>query len=178
MIKGLKYLLFLLLGTALCAQSEVTLPDSFHAEFKQTITSEQKKQIAYEGKISFSAPNYFKWSYTSPTKKEVCTDGKELLVVDHDLEQVSAYLIDKGLDLPEILKKAKLHRKSVYIANYKGKNYTIQVNSRGELSRVAYIDDLDNTVLIVFSKMKYGKKKIPESKLKCRYPDSYDQIRG
>jgi outer membrane lipoprotein carrier protein len=178
LIKGLKYLLFLLCGTALFAQSAVLLPNSFHAKFEQTITNEHKKKIVYQGEITFSAPNYFKWSYTSPTKKEVCTDGRELLVVDHDLEQVSAYLIGKGLDLPEILKKAELHRKSVYIAKYKGKNYTIQVNSRGELSRVAYIDDLDNTVLIVFSKMKYGKKKIQESKLKCNYPDSYDQIRG
>lgn len=178
MIKRFKILLFLLSGTILFAQNAITLPNSFQANFRQTITNEHKKQISYQGKISFSTPNYFKWSYTSPTKKEVCTDGRELLVVDHDLEQVSAYLINKGLNLPEIVKKAKLHRKSVYIAKYEGKNYTIQVNSRGELSRVAYIDDLDNTVLIVFSKMKYSKSRMKASKLKCGYPDTYDQIRG
>ena len=149
---------------------------SFQAHFKQTITNDQKKQIIYQGKIDFSSPNHFKWRYSTPTKKEVCTDGVKLQVVDHDLEQVSTYMIDKGLDLPAILKSAKLHRKSVYVAKYQGKSYTIQVNSRQELSRIAYKDDLDNTVLIVFSKMRYGKKKISGAQMRCGYPDAYDRI--
>jgi len=154
----------------------VTLPVSFKAHFKQTITNDQKKQIIYWGKIYFSTPNHFKWYYSAPTIKEVCTDGVKLRVVDHDLEQVSNYMIDKGLDLPAILKSAKPHRKSVYVAKYQGKSYTIQVNSRQELSRIAYKDDLDNTVLIVFSKMRYGTKKIPSTQMRCSYPDAYDRI--
>lgn len=180
MIKNLLFLLFFLCGTILFAQSAVsppvTLPVSFQAHFKQTITNDQKKQIIYQGKIDFSTPNHFKWRYTTPTKKEVCTDGVKLMVVDHDLEQVSTYRVDKGLDLPAILKSAKLHRKSVYVAKYQGKSYTIQVNSRQELSRIAYMDDLDNTVLIIFSRMRYGKKKLPGAQLRCNYPDSYDRI--
>jgi len=180
LIKKLRYLLFFLCGALLFGQSivnpPVTLPVSFQAHFKQTITNDQKKQIIYRGKIDFSSPNHFKWRYSIPTKKEVCTDGAKLQVVDHDLEQVSTYMIDKGLDLPAILKSAKLHRKSVYVAKYQGKSYTIQVNSRQELSRIAYKDDLDNTVLIVFSKMRYGKKKIPGTQMRCRYPDAYDRI--
>jgi hypothetical protein len=101
-----------------------------------------------------------------------------LIVVDHTLEQVSTYRMEKALDLAEILKKAKPHRKSVYIAQYKGKYYTIQVNTKGELSRIAYRDDLDNNVLIVFSKMRYSIKPIPLSTLRCRYPSHYDVIGG
>ena len=180
MIKKLRYLLFFLCGVLLSAQSTVnppvTLPVSFKAHFKQTTTNDQKKQIIYWGKIYFSTPNHFKWYYSAPTIKEVCTDGVKLRVVDHDLEQVSNYMIDKGLDLPAILKSAKPHRKSVYVAKYQGKSYTIQVNSRQELSRIAYKDDLDNTVLIVFSKMRYGTKKIPSTQMRCSYPDAYDRI--
>lgn len=178
MTKKLGYILSILYGTLLAAQSAITLPPSFHAEFSQTITNDQKKQIVYRGKIDFSSPDRFKWRYTAPTRKEVCTDSKELLVVDHDLEQVSSYIIDKGLDLPAILKSAKPHRKSVYIARYQERYYTIQVNSRQELSRIAYKDDLDNNVLIIFSRMKYGKRSIPAAQMKCNYPESYDRIGG
>jgi len=182
LIKNLRHILFFVCGATLFAQNvadlPITLPVSFKAHFKQTITNDQKKQIIYQGKIDFSTPSYFKWRYTTPTKKEVCTDGVKLRVVDHDLEQVSTYMIDKGLDLPAILRNAKLYRKSVYVANYKERSYTIQVNSRQELSRIAYKDDLDNIVLIVFSQIKYRKKKIPGAKMQCGYPDSYDQIGG
>ncbi len=173
---NLRLILFVLSTSLLFSQSVISLPQSFQAAFRQTVTNEQKKQIVYRGEIAFSSPDHFKWRYLSPSKKEVCSDGRELLVVDHDLEQVTGYRMDKGLDLPAILNNAKPHRKSVYIAKFKGKNYTIQVNSRKELSRIAYRDDLDNNVLIVFSKMRYGDKKIPDSKMKCDYPDSYDRI--
>jgi len=176
--KKLRYLLFAFASTILYAQGAIALPASFHAKFRQTITNDQKKEIVYRGKIDFSSPSSFKWNYTFPTKKEVCSDGKELLVVDHDLEQVTGYRMDKGLDLPAILKKAKPHRKSVYIAKYQDRYYTIQLNSRQELSRIAYRDDLDNNVLIIFSGMKYGKKKIPEEKMKCNYPEGYDRTGG
>ncbi len=177
-IKKRQFIGFVLCSSVLFAQSIISLPASFHADFRQTITSEQKKQIVYQGKIDFSSPDRFKWRYTVPTKKEVCVDSKKLLVVDHDLEQVSSYIIDKALNLSAILKGAKLHRKSVYIAKYRDKYYTIQVNSRQELSRIAYRDDLDNNVLIVFSRMKYGKKEIPADQMKCDYPERYDWVGG
>jgi outer membrane lipoprotein carrier protein len=175
-IKKPRFLLFLLSASILFAQTAIELPASFRAEFTQTVTSDQKKQIVYRGKINFSSPDHFKWRYVAPSKKEVCSDGKKLLVVDHDLEQVTSYKMEKGLDLSAILKNAKPHRKSVYIAKFGGRNYTIQVNGRQELSRIAYKDDLDNNVLIVFSKMHYGKRGIPESQMTCRYPDSYDRM--
>ena len=178
MIKKLRILLFIISGTIVFAQSAITLPESFSAEFVQTVTNEQKKKIVYRGKIDFSSPDRLKWHYRTPSKKEVCTDGKKIVVVDHDLEQVSSYVMDKGLDLAAILKNAKPHRKSVYIAKYSGRYYTIQINSRKELSRIAYKDDLDNTVLIIFSKMHYGRKPLPESRTQCSYPDSYDRIGG
>ena len=176
MIGKLRFVFFVLSASLLFAQDGISLPQSFHAAFRQIVTNDQKKQIVYQGKIDFSSPNHFKWRYTSPSKKEVCSDGKKLLVVDYDLEQVTGYRMEKGLDLSAILKNAKPHRKSVYIAKFGGRNYTIQVNSRQELSRIAYRDNLENNVLIVFSKMRYGKKKIPDSTMKCSYPDSYDRM--
>ena len=176
--KHLFIYLLIFFSTFLCAQNGISLPQSFRASFNQSVTSDQKKQIVYKGTIEYSAPNKFKWKYISPTKKEVCSDGKELVVVDHDLEQVSFYMMEKGLDMVSILKNAKPHRKSVYIAKYNDKYYTIQVNKKGELSRIAYRDDLDNNVLIIFSKMRYSNRKISDKKMECSYPKNYDLIGG
>jgi len=178
MTKRVRYMLWFLLGTVLSAQGIVELPKSFKSKFTQTITSDQNQKIVYNGEILFNTPDQFKWRYTSPTKKEVCTDGRHLLVVDHDLEQVSSYRLTKGLDLPAILRNAKPHRKSVHIAKYRGTYYTIQVNSRGELSRIAFKDDMDNNVLIVFSQMSYRNKPLPKSAMQCPQPKRYDRIGG
>ena len=168
--------LFILLITI--ASSEIHLPKSFSADFTQMITNSKKKVIHYSGKVLFSDVKHFKWSYLEPTKKEVCTDGDELLVVDHDLEQVSAYYINKGLDIAKVLMKAKLHSENIYLAEYEDKKYTIQLDDKQKLHSIAYYDELDNKVQILFKKMKYSNDSIPHTQMQCNYPIDYDVIRG
>ena len=170
-----------LLGVILLSSllfSDIKLPDNFSADFTQMITNTKKKVINYSGKVRFSESRLFKWSYLEPTKKEVCTDGMELLVVDHDLEQVSAYYIAKGLDIAKVLKKAKLHSKNIYVAEFDGKQYTIQLDNTQKLQSIAYFDELDNKVQIVFKRMRYGKGTLSDKEMKCHYPIEYDMIRG
>ncbi len=177
MIKKIFFLLFTLVVGAM-GKEAIVLPTSFKANFKQTITSDKGKKIHYSGSLLFSSPNSFKWSYNSPTKKEVCTNAVELLVVDHDLEQVSSYLIDTDFNLVKILQKAKQYKKLIYIAKHKNKNYTIRLDNKNQLQSVVYKDDLDNTVVIIFSKVAYQNSKIKASQLKCNFPAHYDEIRG
>jgi len=158
--------------------SSIALPENFQANFTQKITNTKKKTINYKGKLRFSSKTLLKWLYTKPTKKEVCTNGKELIVVDHDLEQVSNYLINKGFNFTKILKKAKLHSKNIYVAKYENKSYTIQVDGKQKLHSIAYFDDLDNKVQIVFKKVKYGKGKLSKKSMTCKAPKDYDHIRG
>ncbi len=174
----MKTLWILLLCFGALFASEITLPEHFTADFVQTVTNPKNRVITYKGNVAFSKENLLKWSYRSPTKKEVCTDGKEVLVVDHDLEQVSAYRIGKIFDLAEILNKAKPYKKNIYITEYEGKRYTIKTDDNGRLQSVAYYDDLDNKVQILFQKMHYGKGKLPAARMKCHYPAAYDFIRG
>jgi len=158
--------------------AEINLPENFQADFTQKITNTKQKVITYSGKVRFSNDRLFKWSYKEPTQKEVCTDGFELLVVDHDLEQVSAFMITKGIDINKILNKATLYSENIYVAEYENKKYTIQVDKRQRLHSIAYYDDLDNKVQIVFKKMKYGKGDLPVKSMKCNYPRDYDMIQG
>lgn len=171
-----KLLGVLLLSTLVFA--DIKLPDNFQANFKQMITNTKQKVIHYAGKVAFSDEKRFKWSYLEPTQKEVCTDGVELLVVDHDLEQVSAYYIGKSIDIAKVLKKATLHSKNIYVAESNGKKYTIQLDDAQKLQSIAYYDELENKVQIVFTNMKYGKGKLRDEKMQCNYPVDYDVIRG
>jgi len=170
--------LFLTLGmlTSL-AFSQIHLPENFRASFSQSITSTKKKVIHYSGKIRFSNKKQFKWSYVKPTKKEVCTDGLEIMVVDHDLEQVSVYYVSEDLDISKVLAKAKLHSKDIYVAKYQGVQYTIKLDNKKRLQSLAYFDTLDNKVQLAFKHMKYGKGKLSKKSLLCNYPSSYDMIR-
>ena len=156
----------------------LSLPEHFKANFTQKITNTKGKVISYKGKVYFSHTDMFKWSYTQPTKKEVCTDGHELIVVDHDLEQVSQYAIDKGFNFSKILEKAKLHKKNIYVAKYENKNYTIQVDAQERLHSIAYFDELDNKVQIIFKKVKYAKGNLSKKIMTCKIPKAYDMIRG
>ena len=174
----MRLLLIGLLAVSALFGASINLPENFQADFTQKITNAKKKSIDYSGKVRFSDKVLLKWEYLKPTKKEVCTDGLELLVVDHDLEQVSSYYINKGFDLTKILEKAKEHSKNIYVAKYENTNYTIQVDARQQLHSIAYFDDLDNKVQILFKKMKYGKGKLSRESMKCNYPENYDMIRG
>lgn len=168
--------LFVLCST--WAFSNIALPENFTADFRQLITNTKKKVITYKGTVRFSDKKLFKWSYLEPTQKEVCTDGHELLVVDHDLEQVSAFIISKGLDVAKVLNKAKHYSKNIYLADFDGRKYTIQLNAKKQLQSIAYFDDLDNKVQLVFTEIHYGKGKLKAQEMQCNYPESYDQIRG
>jgi len=156
----------------------VTLPTNFKADFTQMITNPKGKMIVYRGKVRYSTPSLMKWAYVKPTKKEVCTDGKALTVVDHDLEQVSTYFISKGFNLNEIIKKAKKHSQDIYVAHYEGKSYTLKTDGKKRLQSIAYYDDLDNKVQIIFKNIKYGKSPLGVQSMTCSAPRDYDKIRG
>ncbi len=169
-------LIIFMFSLALCAKG-LTLPEHFTAKFIQKITNPKKKVIVYRGNVYFSDKSLFKWEYISPTKKEVCTNTHELTVVDHDLEQVSYYKIDRGFNLSKILKKARKHKKNIYVASYENKHYTIQVDGKRRLHSIAYFDDLDNKVQLIFKKVKYAKGSLSKRIITCKIPSNYDTIR-
>lgn len=187
-------LLLTLSVLAMALQAEITLPNNFETEFKQSITNDQGKVIKYDGNVIFNkitesfsdnsgvensySRSLFKWDYTSPTKKEVCTDGVQLIVVDHDLEQVSNYMVNEGIDLESILKVAQKITNVDYKATYKETEYIITLDNSGQLSKIVYVDNLDNGVKIIFNNMNYNSTSFDVKKLECQAPKEYDIIEG
>jgi len=157
---------------------QIKVPTSFSAQFTQKITNAKKKVIKYSGTIRLNRSGALKWSYQEPTKKEVCSTGETFTIVDHDLEQVAFYKLEKSLDLAKILQKAKHHKGNLYVATYKEVLYTFSLDKQGRIDQIAYKDTLDNVVNIHFQKMHYSSKPNPASKMQCPYPPSYDIIQG
>ena len=186
-------LLLLLLIFIVSLSASITLPSNFTTNFQQTITNDHGKVINYKGKVYFKdlvetiaddsgieqsyTRSLFKWNYTAPSKKEVCTDGIQLTVVDHDLEQVADYLVDEGIDLKAILSVSKKISATDYQASYKDIEYLITLDSENQLSKIVYVDNLDNRVKILFSNMKYNGT-VDTNLLECTAPKEYDRIKG
>jgi len=171
----------LLLGVLILSSvvlAEIHLPKSFTTDFIQTITNTKGKVISYNGKVHFTDKKFFKWSYLEPTKKEVCTDANELLVVDHDLEQVSMFYIRQGLDIAKVLAQAKHYKERIYLAEFDGIKYTIELSKTSQLQSIAYFDNLENKVQILFKHMHYTNTRLKKEALQCNYPVDYDIIRG
>jgi outer membrane lipoprotein carrier protein len=157
-------------------EGNIVLPRSWSASFVQKVTNPRKKILRYSGDFYGGADARFKWNYLKPTKKEVCSDGKRITVVDHDLEQISYYRMEKGFNLEAILKKAKHYKDNLYTAEYRGHTYTFAVDDRGFVEQIAYRDDMDNVVHIRFEKIRVYKNPVAASKMQCSHPDGYDVI--
>ena len=169
-------MLVLLIGVVTAGKIEI--PVSFSAHFTQKITTPKKKVIKYSGTLLLNNAGALKWHYQKPTKKEVCSSGKNFMIVDHDLEQVSFYELRQALDLTSILKKARHHKDNLYVATYEKVLYTFSLDKRGRIDQIAYKDTLDNVVNIHFKQMRYSNKPNPPKVMRCSQPADYDIIGG
>jgi len=164
----MKKLLLIILLT-IYGNAQLNIND-FKANFIQTITTPQKKKIVYSGKISLKN-NVFKWEYKKPTKKDVCMNNKGILIVDHDLEQVTFKSIGRKFDMLSILRNAKPYKKNAYTTKIQDTQYTIQMY-KNKLKYIIFKDDVDNLIIINFKNL--SEKNVKQGK--CNYPKHYDFI--
>ena len=156
----------------------ITVPPSLSATFVQKITTPGKHQTRYSGTVRLNRSREFLWKYAKPTRREICGDGSRVKIIDHDLEQVTIYKVGSLLDPMQLLKRAKAYRKDIYLARYHGTRYTLKINAKGQLEQIAFQDNLDNIVNLHFYNIRYGKRPISTTQLRCPVPPSYDVIKG
>ena len=171
----MKFFLFVLVALTMLVAKGIVLPKHFTADFSQMVTNPKNKVLNYHGKIYFLAPSVLKWQYKNPTQKDVCVDGHNMILVDYDLEQVSYMMIEEEFDFVKILKHAKLHHGKVYVSTYKEQKYTIQLDEKKQLQSLAYFDNLDNKVQILFSHID-NKNTLSKADISCVVPKDFDII--
>jgi len=69
---------------------------SLNGQFTQEVIDQNGRLIQkVSGEVLFKKPNFFRWSYITPFKSEVVSDGKLLYLYDPDLKQVVISPLDK-----------------------------------------------------------------------------------
>jgi len=94
-----KWLLLLLLlivapvsASSSLQQMERFLTDmqSLQAHFEQSVLDPQQRQAARsQGVFSMQRPGRFRWDYSEPDKQQIIADGRQIWLLDPELEQVS-----------------------------------------------------------------------------------------
>jgi outer membrane lipoprotein carrier protein len=172
----MQYIITIFLLSFFSLHAGIVLPQNFTSHFMQKVTSPKGKVVLYKGSVYFDHSNRLKWVYTYPTEKEVCSSGNSFVVVDHDLEQVTSYKLFRTIDMIEIFQEAKPYKQSIFTTEIHDTLYTIQLNKQKQLHSLAYFDDMENKVQIVFENMQYNSKNFTSKVLECIEPPSYDKL--
>lgn len=146
---------------------------SFSSDFTQEVVSKDSK-LTYKGNFIITQDQAF-WSYQSPTQKEIYIDKKDIVIIEHDLEQVIFSKLENIPNLNEIFKNAKQTQKGQYKARYENIDYFLKLEN-DEIKSVSYKDDFDNEVAIYFFKQVKNTKIDPKIFIP-QIPSHYDKMR-
>lgn len=146
---------------------------NFSADFSQNVSSKQGK-IDYSGSFFLQNDKAF-WSYEKPSKKEIYINNNEIMVVEHDLEQVLISKLDNVPKLNEIFKKAKKLGANKFKARYENIDYIIELEN-DEVKKISYRDELENLVSITLFNPKRNQN-IDTKIFTPKYPANYDIVR-
>ena len=127
--------------------------ESFSADFSQTVTNEHNKKITYSGSLSVKKPDKALWNYKKPVKKELYINESQIIVYEPELMQ-AVYMHKKSMpSINEMLKSAVDLGGGKYKTRSADKDITFELT--GSLPQnISYIDDMGNSVKIVFSNQK------------------------
>ncbi len=161
----MKKLIFFIFYTYLFS---INIPQYFHSNFVQTITS--KHTLLYKGELYFSN-NKVLWHYTYPEEKYILIN-KNVLIYEPDLMQVE---IRKraNISLKDILKNAKKVKKNLYKAKLNNKLIYFEFNKT--LKQIYYTDEVGNRVKIDF--INPSLKKFSENSFNLKIPSDVDYIK-
>ena len=101
----------------------ITSIETLQANFYQEVRDEQGHLIQESsGTIKVKKPGRFIWHYETPEPQDIISDGKNLWLIDHDLEQASVQPLTKALGSSPIL----------LLTNYRAISQDFEIRMLGE----------------------------------------------
>ena len=151
---------------------------SFEADFTQTITDETGKVLTYKGRLHTKRPSFVLWNYTEPERisKKLYINASKAVLVQPLLEQATISNINDGMNFFKILSSAKSVDSKHYRARYKDIDFILQ-EENGVIISLSYQDELENDILITFSKQRQNRP-MEDSLFTPKIPKEYDIIRN
>ena len=150
--------------------------NSFEANFTQTIVNDKNNTLTYQGHVLARKPQLALWQYTKPVEKSIYITHTQAVIIEPEIEQVYIQNIKSSFDFFNVIKNAKKVSSNTYIAEFQETKYTITIKENRLIS-ISYLDELENRVLIVFSKQVQNKP-IDKKIFTPNIPLDYDIIRG
>ncbi|MRJ03097.1 MAG: outer membrane lipoprotein chaperone LolA [Epsilonproteobacteria bacterium] len=148
---------------------------TFSSDFVQKVRNDQNRTIEYRGTVYFQAPNLTHWIYREPIEKEILFDGRRLIMVEPQLEQVTITSLKREENILALLQRAREVEPGIYHLELNGKEFQIETGKGGKIERILYRDDLGNDVEITFLNPKQNGELSP-SLFQIEIPPSYDRI--
>jgi len=151
---------------------------SFEADFQQTITDDTGKVLRYEGRMYTKRPSFVLWNYTKPERiaKMLYINKTHAVLVQPMLEQATITRISNEMNFFDILSSAKPVDQTHYKARYKEMDFILQEDN-GVITSLSYKDELENDILIIFSKQRQNRF-IEDNIFIPKVPKEYDIIRN
>jgi len=85
-------------GSLDALKSFVAATSSAQGEFQQKVYDRNRKLVQESsGKLAFSRPGRFRWTYLQPYAQLIVGDGAKVWVYDEDLKQVTVRRLDRAL---------------------------------------------------------------------------------
>jgi len=147
---------------------------SLETDFTQTIVNDQNAKITYTGKMyATSAKNQALWEYNSPIVKKIYyKGGKELVIIEPELEQVIYAKLNKVPNILKLLQSAKKISANKLQTRFNGLTYNIETNGN-KIEKISYTDEMQNSVVISFANEKVNGV-IRGSRFAYTIPADYD----
>lgn len=162
----------------------IETPNTYKAQFKQIIKSNNNKEILYSGNIYISyKEDKIKWDYLEPIEKYVILlnnkDIYNIYVIEPELEQV---LLKKEKKINVLSSLKNLEEKNIINnkINYKLNNINYEIELIKDknifyVKSINWIDELDNNVNLEFFNIEYNIN--IDKELYINIPKNYDIIK-
>ncbi len=149
---------------------------SFEAEFVQSITDETNKTLTYKGKMHSKRPDLVLWHYTEPINKKIYLTKKRAVIIEPELEQAIIKRLNGEIDFFGVLASAESVDNTHYRANYKNIEFILK-EQKNIIESLSYTDQLENKIVIIFSKQKQNRP-IDDEFFIPNVPKDFDIIRN
>jgi outer membrane lipoprotein carrier protein len=168
---------FLLLFGAIFAllQAELIVPQTFEANFTQSITNEQNSTLTYSGNIKATIDKKALWAYEDPIAKKIYYNSGEYIIIEDELEQAIFGKDGDNINFFDIFKKAKKINEQKFVAQCCEVEFTF-ITHECKLQSLHYKDKMDNHITIKFSNVLYDVP-LDDSLFVPNIPEGYDLLR-
>ncbi|AJC86034.1 LolA-like outer membrane lipoprotein chaperone [Campylobacter sp. RM16704] len=167
----MKYFIFFILFSINIFAFNINF-ENFSSDFEQKV-SNNSLSLSYKGNFIITKNKAF-WNYIKPNNKQIYINNKEIVIIEHELEQAIYTQLQNLPNLQEIFKQAKKTSQENYEARYENIIYNIKIEN-DKLENISYKDELENSIVIYFYNQKFNQN-INNEIFIPKIPSHYDII--